>query len=78
MESAADVLFTYNKKDRQTSYEVCRSADGAGYELNRRFDDGHEEIETFASVELLNQRIDNIEEQLRSGGWSLAGGLRRA
>ena len=71
------MLFTYNKKDRQTSYEVCQSVDGSGYELNRRFDDGHEELEIFTSVDLLNQRINNIEEQLRSDGWSLAGGVRR-
>ena len=71
------MLFTYNKKGRQTSYEVCQSADGSGYELKRKFEDGRVEFERFNTIEQLNQRIAKIEKELLVDGWSLAGTARR-
>lgn len=71
------MLWTYNRGERQTSYEVCQSADGSGYELERRFEDGREEFERFNTLEQLNQRIAKIEQELLVDGWSLAGTARR-
>lgn len=71
------MLWTYNRAGLQTSYEVCQSADGSGYELKRRFEDGREEFERFNTIEQLNQRIAKIEEELLVDGWSLAGTARR-
>ena len=67
------MLWTYNRAGRQTSYEVCQTADGSGYEVKRRYEDGREELERFHTLEQLNQRIQTIEQELLSGGWSLAG-----
>jgi hypothetical protein len=67
------MLWTYNRAGRQTSYEVCQTADGAGYELKRRYEDGREESERFNTLEQLNQRIHKIEQELLTDGWSLAG-----
>lgn len=68
------MLWTYNRGKRRTSYEVCQSSDGAGYELKRRHEDGREECERFHSLDQLNQRISKIETELLSGGWILVGG----
>jgi hypothetical protein len=67
------MLWTYNRAGRQTSYEVCQTADGSGYELKRRYEDGREELERFNTLEELNQRIQTIEQELLTDGWSLAG-----
>lgn len=71
------MLWTYQLEGRRTSYEVCQSPDGSGFELKRRHDDGREEIETFATLEQLNQQIVKIERQLLADGWSLAGSVQR-
>ena len=71
------MLWTYNRAGLQTSYEVCQSAEGSGYELKRRFEDGREEFERFNTIEQLNQRIAKIETELLVDGWSLAGTARR-
>jgi hypothetical protein len=67
------MLWTYNREGRQTSYEVCQAADGSGFELKRRHEDGREEFERFTTIEQLTQRIHKLEEELVTGGWSLAG-----
>ncbi len=67
------MLWTYQRAGRQTSYEVCQSADGGGYELKRRHEDGREECERFHNLDQLNHRIHKIEVELLSGGWLLAG-----
>jgi hypothetical protein len=67
------MLWTYNRAGRQTSYEVCQAADGSGYELKRRHEDGREEFERFNTLEQLNLRIQSIEQELLTDGWSLAG-----
>ena len=41
--------------------------------MKRRYEDGREELERFHTLEQLNQRIQTIEQELLSGGWSLAG-----
>jgi hypothetical protein len=71
------MLWTYNRGGRQTSYEVCQAADGSGYELKRRYEDGHVVLERFSTLEQLNHRIQGIEAELVDGGWSLAGTARR-
>jgi hypothetical protein len=71
------MLWTYSRAGLQTSYEVCQAADGSGYELKRRFEDGREEFERFNTIEPLNQRIAKIEKELLVDGWSLAGTARR-
>jgi hypothetical protein len=71
------MLWTYNRAGLQTSYEVCQAADGAGYELKRKYEDGREEFERFNTIEQLNQRIAKIETELLVDGWSLAGTNRR-
>jgi hypothetical protein len=71
------MLWTFNRAGRQTSYEVCQTADGSGYELKRRHEDGRDEIERFHMLEQLNQRIQKIEHELLSDGWSLAGTVHR-
>jgi hypothetical protein len=67
------MLWTYQLEGRRTSYEVCQSLDGSGYELKRRHEDGREEFETFATLEQLNQRIVSLERELLADGWCLAG-----
>jgi hypothetical protein len=71
------MLWTYNRAGLQTSYEVCQAADGFGYELKRRYEDGREGFERFNTIEQLNQRIAKIEVELLVDGWSLAGTTRR-
>ncbi len=71
------MLWTYQRAGRQTSYEVCQSADGSGYELKRKHENGQEEFERFSTIEQLNQRIQKIEQELLSDGWSLAGATPR-
>jgi hypothetical protein len=70
------MLWTYQRAGRWTSYEVCQTNDGQGYEMKRRHEDGEEEFERFTTLEQLNRRIQKIEIELLSDGWSLAGGLR--
>ncbi len=65
------MLWTFRRRNDQTSYEVCRAADGSGYELKRRLDDGREESEIFATIEQLNQRRFDIDQELLRDGWSL-------
>ena len=65
------MLWTFRRRDDQTSYEVCQAIDGSGYELRRRLDDGREESEIFPTLEQLNQRRFTIEQQLLSDGWNL-------
>jgi hypothetical protein len=71
------MLWTYQRAGRQTSYEVCQSADGSGYELKRKHENGREEFERFSTIEQLNQRIQKIEMELLTDGWSLAGAASR-
>ncbi len=71
------MLWTYNRAGLETSYEVCQSTDGAGYELTHRFEDRREEFERFNTIEQLNRRIAKIEKELLIDGWSLAGTARR-
>jgi hypothetical protein len=71
------MLWTYNRAGLQTSYEVCQAADGLGYELKRKYEDGREEFERFNTIEQLNHRIAKIEQELLVDGWSLAGTARR-
>ena len=67
------MLWTFRRRDDQTSYEVCRAGDGSGFELKRRHDDGREDSETFLTLEQLNQRRFTLEQQLLNDGWSLVG-----
>ena len=67
------MLWIYKRDGRQTSYEVCQCADGPGYELKRRYEDGREELETFATLEQLNQRIVKIQRELATDGWKITG-----
>lgn len=67
------MLWTFRRESHQTSYEVCRVADGSGFELKRRLDDGREESEIFATLEQLNQRRFAIDQQLFKDGWNLVG-----
>ena len=71
------MLWTYRRAGRETRYEVCQSADGSGYELKRKHENGREEFERFSTIEQLNQRIRKIEEELLTDGWNLAGGTPR-
>ena len=71
------MLWTYQRAGRQTSYEVCQAADGSGYELKRKHENGREEFERFSTIEQLNQRIQKIEQELLKDGWSLAGSTPR-
>ena len=71
------MLWTYNRAGLQTSYEVCQAADGSGYEIKRKYEDGREEFERFNTIEQLNHRIAKIEIELLVDGWSLAGTARR-
>jgi hypothetical protein len=70
------MLWTYNRAGRWTSYEVCQTHDGKGYEMKRRHEDGEEEFERFSTLEQLNRRIEQLELELLRDGWSLAGGIR--
>jgi len=67
------MLWTYNRAGRQTSYEVCQSADGSGYEVKRRHEDGREELVRIHTLDQLNRHIQTIEIELLRDGWSLAG-----
>jgi hypothetical protein len=69
------MLWTYQLDGRRTSYEVCRTSDGSGYELKRRFENGTEEYEIFSSLDQLNDRIYKLERQLLADGWCLAGSV---
>jgi hypothetical protein len=71
------MLWTYKRAGRQTSYEVCQSADGAGYEVKRRHEDGREEFVRLQTLDQLNFHIQSIELELIRDGWSLAGTPRR-
>jgi hypothetical protein len=71
------MLWTYHLDGRQTSYEVCQSDHGSGFELRWCHEDGREECETFASMDQLNGRILAIEKRLLGEGWCLAGAVRR-
>lgn len=67
------MLWTFRRKGHQTSYEICQAADGSGYELKRRLDDGGEQSEIFATLEQLNQRRFALDQELLKDGWNLVG-----
>ena len=71
------MLWTYDRDGERTTYDVCQSADGRGFELRHRDREGREVVEKFDSIEQLNRRLAAIDDALQRDGWQLAGSARR-
>jgi hypothetical protein len=71
------MLWTFQHGERQTSFEVYQAPDGSGFRLRRQDDSGEDVLESFNTAEQLNLRVQKLETELLSDGWSLAGALRR-
>jgi len=71
------MLWTYDRNGERTTYDVCQSPDGTGFELRHKDADGREVVERFSTIEQLNRRLAMLDDSMQRDGWQLAGTSRR-
>lgn len=71
------MLWTFCREGYYRHYEIRLPLDGTGYEMVVRNQDGSARVEKFDNSESLNRRALEVQRQLVSDGWWVAGGGRR-